>query len=45
MKGDKKVRSGKLRFVLPRACGEWEVCELEDEFVLEYLQAWQRSLS
>ena len=45
MKGDKKVRSGKLRFVLSRACGEWEVCELEDEFVLEYLQAWQRSLS
>lgn len=45
MKGDKKVRSGKLRFVLPCACGEWEVCELEDEFVLEYLQAWQRSLS
>lgn len=45
MKGDKKVRSGKLRFVLPRACGEWEVCELSDEFVLEYLQAWQRSIS
>ena len=45
MKGDKKVRSGKLRFVLPLACGEWEVCELEDEFVLEYLEAWQRSIA
>lgn len=45
MKGDKKVRSGKLRFVLPRACGEWEVCELEDNFVLEYLEAWQRSIA
>lgn len=45
MKGDKKVRGGKLRFVLPRACGEWEVCELEDEFVLEYLEAWQRSIA
>lgn len=44
MKGDKKVRSGKLRFVLPSACGQWEVCELEDDFVLEYLAAWQRSL-
>lgn len=44
MKGDKKVRSGKLRYVLPKACGQWEVDELEDEFVLEYLSAWQRSL-
>lgn len=45
MKGDKKVRSGKLRFVLPRDVGSWEVVELDDAFVLEYLSAWQRSLA
>ncbi len=44
MKGDKKVRSGRLRFVLPHKSGAWEVVELDDAFVLEYLQAWQRSL-
>lgn len=43
MKSDKKVRSGHLRFVLPRDVGVWEVVELDDAFVLEYLQAWQRS--
>lgn len=45
MKGDKKVRSGHLRFVLPRDVGVWEVVQLEDDFVLPYLDAWQRSLS
>lgn len=43
MKGDKKVRSGRLRFVLPRDFGAWEVVDLDDAFMLEYLEAWQRS--
>lgn len=45
MFSDKKVRSDKLRFVLPRDIGAWEVCELESDFVLEHLNAWQKSIS
>lgn len=44
MKGDKKVRSGKLRFVLPEGPGAWRVQVLDDDFLLEYLAAWQRSV-
>ena len=43
MKGDKKVRSGRLRFVLPRDIGRWEVSEVDDDTVLEHLGAWVRS--
>lgn len=43
MKGDKKVRGGRLRFVLPREVGLWEVAEVDDETVLEHLGAWARS--
>ena len=43
MKGDKKVRGGHLRFVLPREVGLWEVVEVDDETVLEHLGAWVRS--
>ena len=43
MKGDKKVRGGSLRFVLPREVGLWEVVEVDDETVLEHLGAWARS--
>ncbi len=43
MLGDKKVRSNKLRFVLPKDVGQWQLCELEQEFVLEHLNAWQKS--
>lgn len=44
MKGDKKMRGSLLCFVLPSSSGAWEVVELEPTFVLEYLEAWQRSL-
>lgn len=44
MKSDKKVRSGVLRFVLPLDVGAWEVAELDDGFVLTYLEAWQRTV-
>lgn len=43
MKGDKKVRGGRLRFVLPRDVGVWEVVEIDDDTVLEHLGAWVRS--
>ena len=43
MKGDKKVRGGHLRFVLPQEVGLWEVVEVDDETVLEHLGAWVRS--
>lgn len=44
MMGDKKVRGNELRFVLPRDLGDWEVVALDKSFVLEHLQAWQRSI-
>lgn len=43
MRNDKKVRGDKLRFVLPHEPGLWSVEELEPDFVLQYLQAWQRT--
>lgn len=43
MLSDKKVRSNKLRFVLPRDVGVWSVEEIEPETVLAYLEAWQRN--
>ncbi len=43
MKVDKKVRHGVLRFVLPFDYGVWEVQDLSDELVDQYLQAWLAS--
>jgi 3-dehydroquinate synthase len=43
MKGDKKVRGGALRFVVPRDVGSWIVREVDDETVREHLSAWERS--
>ncbi|MGI6104898.1 MAG: 3-dehydroquinate synthase [Raoultibacter sp.] len=45
MKRDKKVRKSRLRFVLPRDVGQWELVEVEDDVVLEHIGAWQRSKS
>ena len=44
MMGDKKVRNGRLRFVLPKDVGDWCIKALETEFVLEHLSAWQATL-
>ncbi len=44
MMGDKKVRNGRLRFVLPQDVGNWCIKALQPELVLEHLQAWQNSL-
>ncbi len=43
MKGDKNVRGNRLRFVLPRDVGAWELVELDDDLVLEHLCAWAAS--
>lgn len=44
MKRDKKVRNGVLRFVLPQNCGAWEVFEVSDDTLSEYLCAWLASV-
>ncbi len=44
MMGDKKVRNGRLRFVLPKDVGDWCIKALAPAFVLEHLEAWQASL-
>ena len=43
MLGDKKVRDGKIRMVLMRAIGAWEVAEIADEVIFEHLRAWEAS--
>ena len=43
MKGDKKVRGGKLRYVLVRDAGDWSVETPDDGAVLEQLEAWMAS--
>lgn len=43
MKGDKKVRGGKLRYVLVHDAGDWSVETPDDEAVLEQLEAWMAS--
>lgn len=43
MKHDKKVRQGKLRFVLPLTIGSREVLELSDDVVSQYVSAWLAS--
>lgn len=40
MKGDKKVKQGRLRFVLPEDVGAWQIVEVPTEVVLEHLNAW-----
>lgn len=40
---DKKVRNGKLRFVLPRDVGDWQLVEVEADTVREHLKAWERA--
>lgn len=43
MLSDKKTRGGKIRFVLPKAYGEWVVREVDQEILREHLSAWARS--
>ena len=43
MHGDKKVRAGQVRFVLPRDVGAWELVNVEDATLLEHLGAWSAS--
>lgn len=43
MKRDKKARAGRVRFVLPRDIGSWELREVDDDVILEHLDAWARS--
>ncbi|MBQ3105876.1 MAG: 3-dehydroquinate synthase [Eggerthellaceae bacterium] len=40
MKRDKKARGGKVKFVLPRDVGAWELVEVDDAVLLEHLGAW-----
>ena len=40
MKRDKKARGGRVRFVLPRDVGAWELVEVDDQAILEHLQTW-----
>ncbi len=41
MKGDKKARGGRVRFVLPQDIGAWELVEVEDDVILAALGAWE----
>lgn len=43
MKRDKKTRGGRVRFVLPRDVGRWDVQNVGDDVLLEHLRAWQAS--
>lgn len=43
MKGDKKVRGGKLRYVLVHDAGDWSVESPDDDTVLGQLEAWMAS--
>lgn len=40
MERDKKARGGRVRFVLPRDVGAWELVEVDDQAILEHLQTW-----
>ncbi len=40
MKRDKKARGGRVRFVLPRDVGEWELVEVDDATILSHLREW-----
>lgn len=43
MKRDKKARGGMVRFVLPRDVGDWVVEDVDDDVLLEHLEAWATS--
>jgi 3-dehydroquinate synthase len=43
MKRDKKTRNGKVRFVLPRDVGVWELQVVSDQVILEHLSEWKAS--
>lgn len=43
MRGDKKARSGKLRWVLPKGPGEWSCVPVEEAVIMEHLVAWSAS--
>ena len=40
---DKKVRAGKVRFVLPKAQGKWEAVPVEHDRIRAHLGAWAAS--
>ena len=42
MKRDKKARGGKVRFVLPRDVGAWELMEVDDAVLTEALDVWEK---
>jgi 3-dehydroquinate synthetase len=44
MRSDKKVRSGRVRFILSRCPGEWAAEPVDDEVLLSALGAWCGSL-
>ena len=41
MKRDKKARGGRVRFVLPRDVGDWQLIEVADDVILAHLQEWK----
>lgn len=43
MHKDKKSQDGAVRFVLLRDVGQWGIEQVDDETILEHLQAWKRS--
>lgn len=43
MMGDKKVREGRLRFVLPRDVGDWTLAAVDQGKAFEHLEAWAAS--
>lgn len=43
MTHDKKARSGQVRFVLPKAPGEWESVAVDREHITAHLEAWAAS--
>lgn len=40
MKGDKKCRGGQVRFVLPHDFTQWEVVAVDDDTLMEHVNAW-----
>lgn len=40
MKRDKKARHGQVRFLLPRDVANWELVEVDDETILQHVEAW-----
>lgn len=43
MKRDKKTRGGRVRFVLAREAGAWELVPVEDDAILKHLRRWEAS--